>query len=257
MKLNHSGQRLENSHRVDSVSFEMLHSVPHLEEWHMHRLHVMGAFLVVLGHLSPYCVAQIPIGSKIETGPAKRQLVVSGNSSDDVRRLLDGRESLIDWCLETLARREPTTYQERAQKSDALRLLGQLYAGDRRDAVRVLVRNLPFHFPTPKNDSPLLGFKAAQSLAQIGSPAMPSLLEHLRNELGSGELRLVAFVIHEVDGRLLGRARIEIEMERLAAAPEGAPSAEAYARNLERLRGWFSEEQFFVDPKNYPAAGEF
>jgi hypothetical protein len=124
-------------------------------------------------------------------------------------------------------------------------------ATDSNEPMRLLVQNLwLLDFADSDEDGPFRGLVAAKSLVQIGSPSMPYLLGHVRQEKCSEEdLRLIAYIIAEIDGVQLGNARVKLELDGMAqenARPDD------YLRRLTQMRKWFDEPDFFTHPRNWP-----
>ena len=99
----------------------------------------------------------------------------------------------------------------------------------------------------------LLGFGAAEGLATIGSPAIAELWKYVAEERSDDELRLVAFIVHRIDGKELARSRIQLEISITAGrATNLRDSSHSQMKNLRQLLEWFSDAEFFEKEDNWP-----
>ncbi len=127
------------------------------------------------------------------------------------REMIESRRAAIRTQVK-LADREPSNLVEEYVKYDAVRLLGEYRAAD---GARVLIKNLDY---SPKRtlvlreeEGPLTRYPAAEALARIGSPTIDYVLAcWTSGDISDQQRRLLAFLVYRLDGRELGRARLEI-----------------------------------------------
>ncbi len=213
--------------------------------------------MLICAHLTSLCGGDDKSKEGQKSSRAReRTMVVRIDNNGDVGKLLDGRTTAIYDCIRVL--KEPydrASSKAKEKRQTAAYLLGTLRASDHQEAVELLVKNLTFHshIISFSEDHPLLGFSAAEAIAEIGSPALGELLKSVAPERTDDELRLVAFIIERVDGRELGLCRIELELNRvLRRWPELRDAPDAQVKNLRQIQKWFSDAQFFEKEENWP-----
>ena len=124
----------------------------------------------------------------------------------------------------------------------AIVLLGQLRA---EEAVRILGENLTYRV------KPLVGgyetqgiaeqFPAARSLAQIGNPAVPAVMEKLRRTAESLQRHLYVWILTQVEGRDVARFRVK------KAIKDCGPYT-TWKANLEAAIEYFDNEDLDLAP---------
>jgi hypothetical protein len=192
--------------------------------------------------------------SKANTAPGAPKPVFDGDIPGSVTELTAKREAAIQWCIKVLERPHDSSGPATARRVTVLRLLSSLRASDSREAIGALVDNLTWSDPTTLDFfNPLDGFHAARTLIELGSPTMPDVLQHLSVEHSIQSLRVIAFVIKEIDGPELGHARVELELKRvLTTWPHLKASPDHHVKNLRVLSAWLSNPQFFSARENWP-----
>lgn len=190
-----------------------------------------------------YSLATPPEGSKVGVETRRLSIRISGDNPRDVRRLVDSRESLIDWSVEVL-RLSPMGKDEPSERHvRAAYLLGTLRASDSQAGIAALVQNLSMR-PLEGNRKldELDGYVAAEAIVAIGSKAIPDLLQFAQGERTQEELRLVALIIKRIEGAELAQCRIDIELRhRLKTWPNVPTDSDAGARNLRLIKKHLDE----------------
>jgi len=111
---------------------------------------------------------------------------------------------------EQLAQVASDERQDRAQRRMAINCLGDLAS---LDAIRPLMRNLVFEVDIVTEDGPLAIFPAAQALPQFGSNIYPVASGELSTRRSDRYLRVLAFVMVQVEGQKLASLRVKSMIE--------------------------------------------
>ncbi len=139
--------------------------------------------------------------------------------------------------------RAPGTAAWLSSKHLAIALLGELRG---EEGIWVLMENLTYRV------KPLAGgmvetlsvaghYPAAQSLAKIGSPAVPAVLARLRRTEDSLERHLCVWTLIAIDGRDVARFRIEKAIEECRSYPP-------LKARLEAALEWFDKKDLGLAP---------
>lgn len=170
-------------------------------------------------------------------------------------RIVQERRVLVQSLIKIARSGADETPSKRAEllrltspKCLAIKLLGEMRA---EEAISSLVQNLTYRVdPRLGGSSGRLEvgawYPAAASLAKIGNPAMPNLLEFLGKSTDPVERHLCVWILIRIDGRDVARFRVEkaIESSRLSQMKANLEAALEYfdKEHLDRAPGVGTEK---------------
>lgn len=152
-------------------------------------------------------------------------LSISGQ--DDTQAVLNHAKELetsVRATVNRLARIALNSSARRHERQFAIIRLGELKSSE---AVGPLLKCLLFSSDLALEPGPLDAFPAAEALVKFGSLIYPSLWNELGKDRPDDYLRVVAFVMEQIDGRNLAVQRVRQELS--------GSDSEAQRGNLQRL----------------------
>jgi hypothetical protein len=187
------------------------------------------AFLLMLGHAGVVLSAED--FREIDTTLKELSDPDGVKSSSALQRLSGLRHTVVERLL-VLARSDAQGFDHRRSKYDAIRLLGEWRV---EEASELLVQEIEFPelLGVKSTDlNPFSLYPAGRALLLIGGPAAEKIVERMANPVNDVEFRLFALLIQEIDGKELGRARLELA---LANAEKKGAKENLRRENLTRL----------------------
>lgn len=191
-------------------------------------------------------IAVISIGLQSCSGDSIGPYAAIDTSALDAGLPLKEREQAIGYLLRIL-KMERDDYVWRAHRCSAAECLGRLRAAE---ATTTLIDNIDLTSSSPRLGA-LGKYPAAQALVEIGTPALRQIPPYCSHELSNKQIRLLAFVIAQIDGRELGRVRIgQIlsaymqEVRALANKTGVEQTDETKIRNLTRIIALLDDPDF-------------
>jgi hypothetical protein len=171
-------------------------------------------------------IASAPAQDARLTGDPTRSLFAVGPVFDAARAHFEKQRPLV-WSLIDVVNKSEID----VERAEAMRLLG---ASRDPQAAEVLSRNTTFKAGSRRAVlSPVGSFPAALALVEIGSPAIPALYGRLARDVPDLEIKMIAFVINEIDGSELGAFRIRELIKRRGQTERQSANAERLLKFLE------------------------
>jgi hypothetical protein len=101
----------------------------------------------------------------------------------------------------------------RTGSSNGQRVMAAMMLGQLRAQPRALLESIELRTNELSRLTPLAQHVAADALVNIGSPAYPDIFTYCNRELSDRKLWLLAWVIHELDGKEVGLFRIRNRLQ--------------------------------------------
>lgn len=196
-------------------------------------------------------ISQIVLGPLCEAGDEHDFAAALQRLSDPALRLDESARILTDYRSGSRLVHAALHASKRVNAKPSTQLIR--LAGEMRlfDCSRLLADNIDVEAAAAFGDGPLRGYPAAEALVEFGSRGYNGVFERLEHGTSDRQLRIIACVFLQVDGKALAALRLENKLQEHLIGRPFQSVDDDLAKNLRRLREIISTVDF-TKAENWP-----